>query len=79
MLKCAECEYCKGYRRNGNTRSEFMCEHPDKEYIHNYFTECRRYTMEGFIGFSEPFSKVPALKGTPRWCPKKKVEADNEK
>ena len=81
MLKCADCEYCRGYRAYGTgaTRVGFHCEHPDREYIGNYFKEKRRCTMEGFIGFSKPYGGVPALKGTPRWCPKKKVEADNEK
>lgn len=71
-IRCAKCEYCKDYRRSGNTRGSFFCNHPDREYISKYFKEHTIISMEGFVGFSEPFSMEPALKGTPRWCPKKK-------
>nr|DAV33859.1 MAG TPA: hypothetical protein [Caudoviricetes sp.] len=30
-IRCAECEYCKDFRRLGNTRGSFFCEHPDQQ------------------------------------------------
>ena len=70
-IKCADCEHCKSFRPVGNTRSNFSCEHPDREYIRRYYEEHKIYKMEGFIGFGTKFSEEVPIKTSPKWCPKK--------
>lgn len=70
--KCSECEYCKELRPAGNTRSNFMCKHPDDVYIRKYFEEHKITKMHGFIGFGKRFSDVPPIKTSPAWCPRRK-------
>lgn len=72
-IKCADCGYCKDIRNLGNTRGSFHCEHPDQDYINNYFKEHKIQKMPGFIGFGEKFKNVPSIKTSPAWCPKKAV------
>lgn len=72
--KCADCEYCKGYRGINATRSGFHCEHPDGGYIRDYFKANKISKMEGFIGYGERFADKPSIKTSPAWCPKKKKE-----
>ncbi len=67
---CSKCQYCREYRRHTSTRSSFMCEHPDSGYIQTYFKEHNMQKLVGFIGFGERYSKVPKIKGAPKWCPK---------
>lgn len=67
-IKCSECEYCKIYFRYGNRKSCF-CEHPDQEYIAQYFSDFDRWPMPGFIGY---IGRYDIRKYTPRWCPRKK-------
>lgn len=73
--ECDKCEYCKGYLHD--TRRSFTCNHPNYEYISNYFKENNIHKMTGFIGFGEKFADVPKNKTTPKWCPKK-AGAKNE-
>lgn len=70
-IKCSECRHCRGYKKPGNTRSSFACEHPDTDYIRKYFQERRIKKMEGFLGYGEPFSEECPIKTSPAWCPKK--------
>lgn len=70
-IKCANCEYCKEFRPVGNTRSNFTCEHPDHEYIRNYYREHKIHKMDGFIGFGAKYSEEVPIKTSPAWCPKK--------
>ena len=72
---CKNCEYCKntGSGRNA-TRGSFFCEHPDKNYISEYFKTHRIYRMFAFIDFSKPYRDEPEIKTSPRWCPKKKQD-----
>lgn len=74
-IKCSECQHCDGYRRPGNTRTSFTCEHPDREYIQSYFVKNRITKMLGFIGFGEAYSDIVPIKSSPAWCPKKKAES----
>ena len=71
--KCSECEYCREYRKIGNTRSSFTCGHPDGEYIRKYFQEHRISKMEGFIGYGKSFSEEFPIKTSPAWCPMRKM------
>lgn len=70
---CKKCEYCKntGTGRYA-TRSSFFCEHPDKNYISEYFKTHKIYRMFAFIGFGEPYRDEPEIRTSPRRCPKKK-------
>ncbi|HIW80276.1 MAG TPA: hypothetical protein H9742_01925 [Candidatus Acetatifactor stercoripullorum] len=70
-IRCADCEYCKEFRKTGNIRSDFTCEHPDKEYIRKYFKEHKIQKMEGFLGFGTRYSREVPIKTSPAWCPKK--------
>lgn len=72
VVRCSECEYCNEYRKLGNTRSSFTCEHPDSSYIRDYFREHNIHKMEGFLGFGAKFSTDVPIKTAPAWCPKKK-------
>ena len=65
--KCDNCKYCTGYLHN--TRKSFHCNHPNYEYILNYFEKNKIGSMPGFIGFSENFKNIPKRKTTPKWCP----------
>lgn len=71
-IKCSECEYCKLYHsRYGNWKSCF-CEHPDQEYIVQYFSDRDIRSMPGFIGYTGRNDSIVPCKNTPRWCPRKK-------
>nr|DAH23222.1 MAG TPA: hypothetical protein [Caudoviricetes sp.] len=70
-IRCAECEYCKDFRRFANTRGSFFCEHPDQRYINQYFEEHKILKMQGFIGFGKRYEDKPSIKTSPAWCPKK--------
>lgn len=72
QIKCSNCEYCDGYRRTGNTRTSFSCQHPEQRYIHDYFIQKGIRKMPGFLGFGEVYSDTVPLKTSPAWCPKKK-------
>lgn len=69
-IVCKECPYKKEYRRNFNTTKEVMCDHPDREYIHNYFEEHNIRKFERFIGFVNSKGEFP-VKKSPKWCPLK--------
>jgi len=73
IIKCSECEHCKEFRPVGNTRSEFTCEHPNREYIREYYKQHKITKMEGFIGFGERWQHKAPVKSSPKWCPRKKV------
>lgn len=73
IIKCSECEYCEGIRPFGNTRSRFTCEHPDREYIREYYRQHKINKLKGFIGFGEKWSDIVPIKTSPNWCPRKKV------
>ena len=73
---CKNCEHCsnKGGGINA-TRSSFYCEHPDQKYIREFYEKHKIYRAHGFIDFSKPYEKEPAIKTSPKWCPKKKQGA----
>lgn len=72
-IECSKCEYCWGVRKLGNTRSEFFCNHPNKEHIREYYKQHKITKMEGFIGFGERWSHEVPIKSSPKWCPRKLV------
>lgn len=72
-IKCSECQHCNHFRPWNNTRTEFTCEHPDREYIRLYFAKNRITKMPGFIGFGKAHSNIVPIKSSPAWCPKKKA------
>ena len=70
--KCSECEYCANMGSGKHaTRNSFYCDHPDEEHIRRYFIKNRIFRAYGFIAFGEPFKQVPAIKTSPKWCPKR--------
>lgn len=71
IIRCSECEFCKELRKIGNTRSEFVCAHPDEEHIRKYFEDHKIKKMPGFIGFSKAYSHEVPVKTSQAWCPKK--------
>ncbi len=80
MVRCKDCEYCEEFRKAGNTRSEFRCNHPDQRYIATYFKEKRISKMPGFLGFGKSHSSEVSVKTSPAWCPKKSLkEKENGK
>lgn len=70
--ECDTCNYCS-YTLH-SVRKGFFCNHPEQDYILNYFREKSIQKMPAFIGFGERFSDVPGNKTTPKWCPKKRAE-----
>ncbi len=75
-IKCSECEYCKGYRKRGNERELFYCEHPDGEYIYDYFRKNRLQKDLRFLNFGKRNSREVTIKTSPAWCPKKRKTMD---
>ena len=71
IIRCSECGYCREFRPVRNTRSEFTCEHPDGDHIHQYFLKHKMQRMERFIAYGERGSHEVPLKTSPRWCPRK--------
>lgn len=67
MNKCINCKYCRSYLHS--VRKSFICNHPNYEYIHEYYREHKIKSMPGFIGFGDKFADVPKRKLTPKWCP----------
>lgn len=77
-VKCKGCEYCVDNRRSGNIRGSFHCDHPDQAHIIKYFKEHGIHKMEGFISFGESYSSNPSIKSSPKWCPKKVEDKDEQ-
>ena len=59
------------HSRYGN-RQRCFCEHPDQEYIIQYFSDRDIRSMPGFIGYTGWNDSIVPCKYTPRWCPIKK-------
>ena len=76
VKKCADCNYCNGLKRHNATRYGFHCEHPDKQYIIDYFRKNNIRKMDGFIGFGKPYSQVPEIKTSPAWCLLRRKEGE---
>lgn len=72
-VKCLECGYCSGLRRCGNTRTGFICSHPDQGYIQDYFREKRMNKMPSFLGYGARYSEAVPIKTAPAWCPEKRA------
>ena len=71
-IKCSECEFCNFIRPYRNSRAEFRCEHPDQNYITDYFQKRRMSKAPGFLDFGKPWSDEVPIKTSPAWCPKKR-------
>lgn len=78
-FKCSECEYCYRFRPEGLKHSSYLCNHPNTQYIHNYFIEKKiKNKMERFLGYGEiPSDKIPR-QYSPIWCPKKEELRNNQ-
>jgi len=72
---CIECSFKREYRRGGNLTRSVICEHPNKEYIYNYFKQNNIHKMEGFLGFVNSKGVFP-IKKCPKWCPLKERDAE---
>lgn len=75
--KCSECEFCKSISKIGNKRNSCYCEHPNQDYIKDYYNKNNKHSFPGFINFSKPFETKPNIKTSPKWCPRK--GGDNKK
>lgn len=75
IIRCSECEYCKGYNSGYATRKRFYCKHENQQYISDYFETHKIFKETGFIAFSTVYGCKPTIKTSPAWCPKK---ADSE-
>lgn len=71
-IKCSECKYCKLYHSRYGNRQSCFCDHPDQEYIMQYFSDRDIRSMPGFIGYTGWNDSIVPCKYTPRWCPRKK-------
>lgn len=71
-IKCSECDYCKFYHSRYGNRKSCFCEHPDQEFIMQYFSDRDIRSMPGFIGYTGWNDSIVPCKYTPRWCPRKK-------
>ena len=71
-IKCSECEHCKLYHSRYGNRQRCFCEHPDQEYIIQYFSDRDIRSMPGFIGYTGWNDSIVPCKYSPRWCPIKK-------
>ncbi len=76
MKKCIDCEYAKSRQKFTNIRIEFRCDHPDRDYINDYFRKNRIRKMEGFLGYSKA-GEFP-IKTAPKWCPLKKMDGEDK-
>lgn len=70
--KCKSCPHMKSFRKPGNRRSEYCCEHPNQRHILEWFKEKKIQKMVGFLAYGK--GELP-LKRTPKWCP---IEAEGE-
>lgn len=71
-IKCSKCEYCRGFRPAGVVQTSFFCNHPDTQYIHDFFIKKRIKKMERFLGYGDSQSDTVPMVYSPTWCPKKK-------
>ena len=70
-IKCSKCEYCRGFRPAGIVRTSFFCNHPDTQYIHDFFVKKGIKKMERFLGYGDSQSDTVPMVYSPTWCPKK--------
>lgn len=64
--QCPDCPFLQKYRKLGNVRTEYYCNHPNQSAIGDYFSLHKIQKMSGFLGFGK--DSFP-LKRTPKWCP----------
>lgn len=65
--KCQGCMHCKSVQKYGNKNALLFCNHPNQEFIQDYFKENKLKKMAGFLGFWS-YSTFP-IKKSPKWCP----------
>ena len=75
-IKCSKCEYCQGFRSAGVVRTSFFCNHPDTQYIHDFFIKKRIKKMERFLGYGARYSDEVPMRYSPTWCPKKSAKKE---
>lgn len=69
-MNCSQCNY-KHISWGANTRGNCYCNHPNQDYIRNYYKEHDISRAEGFICFTKPLTKELSIKTSPKWCPLK--------
>ncbi len=78
-IRCADCPMMRVAGHARITRANFytpprgkcFCEHPDAEQMFKEYCP-KSPRMPCFIAFTKPPSDKPAIKTTPRWCPRKR-------
>lgn len=68
---CKDCEHCKCRAPSAyGYKSAFYCNHPDQQYIEDFYKKNRVRNEFRFISMG--ICSVPDIKSSPRWCPLKK-------
>lgn len=68
---CRFCDYLKVYNAGyGAQRKQYYCNHPRAEAA---FEKYGLKSEPTFISFSAKMSSVPAIKTSPKWCPRRLV------
>lgn len=69
--KCNCCKHLKVLNRGFNTRGDCYCEHPNQEYIKEFYKKHKIYRSHGFICYTVKYENTPKMKTSPKWCPKR--------
>lgn len=77
---CKECEYKDiiGQHIRAGKRLHVFCRHPDQDYIKKYCDEHHIGKMPGFICMTVIGTTELTTKSSPRWCPLKMRQKDDE-
>lgn len=62
----------------GGPRGECMCQHPEARETFNRVCP-RSPRMAAFIGYTKPGEKLPAIKTSPKWCPLREENREEQK
>ena len=66
--KCSECKLMQSYTRSHATRASCFCSHrAARKTFERLFPRSNK--MPGFIGYSAPWGNKPQIKTSPKWCP----------
>lgn len=69
--KCQDCRYLETrLSTHGGIRRHCYCEHPRMK---DSFDRYGGHGAPGFVAFSVGWSRNPAIKTSPRWCPLRRV------
>ena len=76
-MLCKNCEYCEYISRSNASRYQCFCEHPDSEYIREYYRIHKISKYPGFLGYTKKWSRECPIKTAPAWCPLKAAESED--